>query len=1459
MPVRPLSRPKNLPFSRDRNKPQTTSPTLTLPIFQAHTYCPSPIVQDQNTLHWLASILSPTEARTESDRVDTIRRIAIATLPNRSPIATQHANATAPKAPTRPRRPISAIPVLSAFTRPIQATDYRPRNKTVTPTRMDAQPVHEDMWAYPKPTAATMPIAPQQQVDHSNNRFSPLFAQPTDLMRLAETTPPAAESRNVHNNPSPYKSGGRGRGRGRGGNNNNNNNNHTNDNNNNNNNIVNNNINNNNNNNNNINNNENNSNNNNNANIYINNDRGRGHGRGRGNDRGNGRGRGRGVINNNNNNNNNHHDNNDRGRGHSRGRGNGRGNGRGRGRGGINNNNNDNNNNNHDYINNDNNNNNNDNNENVIDNNGNDNKDDTEPLLSPAEFLRNKVQFDGPAGSRPKMLRRIPRPTAPAFYATANSILTEYNIATTNSDAPRKATALAKLFTLPALRLRVGNRNVAHGPMSDATTAESRPAPVENQDYDAVPAHEAFDDIIFPPPLATPEPNPIDDENDQSPAEADTDHDSDHDEISGATFPPLLAVPPPTRPRHVAHHVLPPIHSEFFIENNLSVGTSMNTRSRTRAVSDVQNSVDPSATTYIPNKHILGLIRSGEFAKAVSNSQQQPPADLSDPDVKPTIEKLHPARSDLLFPSLPQTATKHPLISTKQMKKAIQKLNKASAPSISGWCVNFLNGLLKEEQSELGLRQIITDMMNDDLDDESRKLLTNCALILALKQNGGYRPIAITEVFLRLAGRVAIALLPSSSTLFPSLIQLGCGTPGGVQTVLHQLQAALQSGRSMFHLLLAIDLENAFNSRDRSRIAELLYTDPKWAPIQRLFNFIYKTTSDLHLPDGSVYKSQNGVLQGEILSATAFAASVDPIYSATKAAGGPLVTIKAILDDLTLVGCIGDLQNCWTKFNQLCNEEGITIRVDKTKGLWPYAENDTDHPAPPDVTQWFTENNITLEYGAISLLGGYVGFDNAKRTALTTAKIESLESKSFRLFRSNKIPVQTLPHLLRVCAVPILSHLNATIPPTVMDPAAQIFDTMIIESLSNRLQIPVDDLCTPITTPIRTFSSDHGGLGLRTQSGVHAEVAYLCSLMRAMPIFCADDLARAAAVHHDDQHDANQLGVDASSSESDIDCVEAIIARLHTRYPALIDVLPTFDAVTQRLTSNPRITRKQARNLQKTITLLIDGSDLSTIIDDENSSPALVRTLQQFSNSIARRFFRITGADPRTRMNDPEACMAFRQVFHLHARSAPPPAFCACGKPFTVDHPMCCDLLKRQEITKRRHNPIETTSAKSFAEAGASVELQIRVPDATARRKPDMTIQFIGETRPVWADPVVTHPLAPSYLKTSIGSLLLRAENDKHNTYKTDCDPINGPHTDLYAMALTTGGVFGQEFLRLIQRVSEHAIDHEQSVFDTHPSQVAYRIIDRLLIALHKGNAAVLEAGWNLASSCEQRGYEQAD
>ena len=150
----------------------------------------------------------------------------------------------------------------------------------------------------------------------------------------------------------------------------------------------------------------------------------------------------------------------------------------------------------------------------------------------------------------------------------------------------------------------------------------------------------------------------------------------------------------------------------------------------------------------------------------------------------------------------------------------------ASAPSVSGWCATFLGCLERDATCNIALRTILTDVINDKISDRSRHLFTDCVLILVQKPAGGYRPIAITEIFLRLAGRIVTALLPPSYSLFPSNIQLGCGAPGGSQSALHIIQTALERGRSLTHILLSIDFKNAFGSRDRSRIATLLFSDP---------------------------------------------------------------------------------------------------------------------------------------------------------------------------------------------------------------------------------------------------------------------------------------------------------------------------------------------------------------------------------------------------------------------------------------------------------------------------------------------------------------------------------------------------------------------------------------------------------------------------------------------------------
>ena len=72
---------------------------------------------------------------------------------------------------------------------------------------------------------------------------------------------------------------------------------------------------------------------------------------------------------------------------------------------------------------------------------------------------------------------------------------------------------------------------------------------------------------------------------------------------------------------------------------------------------------------------------------------------------------------------------------------------------------------------------------NNKLDAHSRTLLTSSNLFGLRKPDGSLRPIAVGEVFLKLAARYCYSL---ASPSFPSIfepIQMAVGTPGGVERV----------------------------------------------------------------------------------------------------------------------------------------------------------------------------------------------------------------------------------------------------------------------------------------------------------------------------------------------------------------------------------------------------------------------------------------------------------------------------------------------------------------------------------------------------------------------------------------------------------------------------------------------------------------------------------------------------
>ena len=115
----------------------------------------------------------------------------------------------------------------------------------------------------------------------------------------------------------------------------------------------------------------------------------------------------------------------------------------------------------------------------------------------------------------------------------------------------------------------------------------------------------------------------------------------------------------------------------------------------------------------------------------------------------------------------------------------------------------------------------------------------------------------------------------------------------------------------------------------------------------------------------------------------------------------------------------------------------------------------------------------------------------------------------------------------------------------------------------------MEDLLRPDVKPILRYPGSRGGFGLREQRGTHSSIAYLCSLVRAMPTMFSDDTARnrrtatamAINIATDPPDGMNQV-LTAQILPS-LDAAHTIIETLRSDYPLVLDdVLPIFDPET---------------------------------------------------------------------------------------------------------------------------------------------------------------------------------------------------------------------------------------------------------------------------------------------------------
>ena len=125
-------------------------------------------------------------------------------------------------------------------------------------------------------------------------------------------------------------------------------------------------------------------------------------------------------------------------------------------------------------------------------------------------------------------------------------------------------------------------------------------------------------------------------------------------------------------------------------------------------------------------------------------------------------------------------------------------------------------------EAGLHLLQSITNLTNKilrgDLSHYAAKLLFSANLTALRKKDGGNRPVAVGNVFCRLAAKVGCHAVSSSCRCIVScelyLIQLGCSVKGGARAAVHAVRQFITNkvDSDDIKIIVKLDMRNLFNA-----------------------------------------------------------------------------------------------------------------------------------------------------------------------------------------------------------------------------------------------------------------------------------------------------------------------------------------------------------------------------------------------------------------------------------------------------------------------------------------------------------------------------------------------------------------------------------------------------------------------------------------------------------------------
>lgn len=682
----------------------------------------------------------------------------------------------------------------------------------------------------------------------------------------------------------------------------------------------------------------------------------------------------------------------------------------------------------------------------------------------------------------------------------------------------------------------------------------------------------------------------------------------------------------------------------------------------------------------------------GSIRRAAAALDAEPLADTSDPVVMAKLRALHPEADAPAALEADMPAIRISEETLEAVEKRLSAHSRGTAGGVTGW--TYEQALVPVRVSSEGRRAVL-QFINLIL---SGKLPRNCFLLESLLvglaklkdgvPSGDVRPIAIGEVWYRLA--MICALVQKGHEIGRSLgpLQVGVGTKGGVDAVAHAVVTALESDRH--NVALSVDCENAFNTLDRSAMfAAVKARMPELLPVVQ---WAYGAGTPLHIvgaPAGTApIWSQRGVRQGDPAGPLLFGLTLQKVLEAvvTVAPGAPPVSF---LDDITVVGKTAAAARAW---DQLCGDGpdslqavGLKVRPDKC-GVY----GGSGLPANQRyVAALAAALGVKHRRHGFSVVGVPIGNEGFVQSELgnRAQKICSLVSKCVGLPLSK----QTQFLLLRASLSVRLAHLQRTVPwrqlavsatrveQAVLWAAAQIFRLPAGQGPGGSAPVPSQEL-EQMLLPIR-----HAGFGLPSSSELGAKAAFLSGAASAQLVM------KNAPQMFRPFDGPNRGALEASWQELFDDCAGDCGWPQEVRgitESSLQSALP----VAQRDVSRCVADRRAKALLSSFSCLAPSGKRTAARLRSAASAPASAW---------------ITATPgPTTRLGDETFVVCGRHRLGLGVPMSvdPPPCLCGAGEASTPDHAMLCKNVAK--MTQMRHDIVVSAVRRVVCRASCPSSLE---------------------------------------------------------------------------------------------------------------------------------------------------------